>query len=103
MPNINFYLPPGRKETKTEDGKTVATYITDCYAVWIDKKLTTIGSSESPVYVDGSGKVKEGYRYAGGTKVNLNGSSKEKTEAAFYAPTDGGSGAVGSDTQVLIA
>lgn len=103
MSNINFYLPPGYTETKTEGGTTTTNYITDCYAVWIDKKQTTIGSAETPVYIDGTGKVKEGYRYAGGTLVTLNGYEKKATGTAFYAPLSGGSVAEGSDTQVLIA
>lgn len=98
MSNINFYLPPGRKETKTVNGETVTNYITDCYAVWIDKALSVVGASDNPVYINGTGKVMPGYRYAGGTKVTLNSYDQGMAEVAFYAPLTGG-----SETQVLIA
>lgn len=101
--DITFFLPPGRKETKTVNGVETTNYITDCYAVWIDQEQSVVGSDTQPVYIDGTGKVLPGYLYAGGTNVTLNGTSYSAQTATFYAPLSGGNVAEGSDTQVLIA
>lgn len=101
--DITFFLPPGRKETKTVNGVETTNYITDCYAVWIDQEQSVVGSDTQPVYIDGTGKVLPGYLYAGGTNVTLNGTSCSAQTATFYAPLSGGNVAEGADTQVLIA
>lgn len=49
----------------------------------------TKGSSTKPIYLS-SGAPTECSKYAGGTKVTLNGSSKGSSTASFYAPIAGG-------------
>lgn len=46
-----------------------------------------IGDQTNPVFVNGNGQVTQGSKYAGGTKVTLNGESKGSGDATFYAPT----------------
>ena len=59
-----------------------------------------IGSSTTPVYVEGNGKISAGSTYAGGTKVTLNGTDdRGATTANFYAPTSSGT----SGTQALVS
>lgn len=47
------------------------------------------GTIDTPVYIDKK-VVKSCNKYAGGTKVTLNGSDKGATTASFYAPTTNG-------------
>lgn len=49
-----------------------------------------VGSASKPVYVAANGRVTEGTSYGGGSLVKLNNTSKAGAEAAFYAPTAGG-------------
>lgn len=59
-------------------------------------KVTKKGSTTKPVYVSSDGTFEEASTYAGGTKVNLNGSNKGGSNAIFYAPLS-----AGSDNQIL--
>jgi len=54
-------------------------------------KGTAVGSSTKPVYIASTGRATAGSTYAGGSRVNLNGTSKESSIATFYAPTTPGS------------
>ena len=49
----------------------------------------TVGSSTQPVYLS-NGLLTPSDTYAGGTAVTLNGTSKAKSTASFYAPTSTG-------------
>ena len=51
---------------------------------------TAIGGSTQPVYVYSDGTITACTKYAGGTAVTLNGSSKAGSTASFYAPTSAG-------------
>ena len=53
-------------------------------------KVSALGSTTEPVYVSADGTFSKASKYAGGTAVTLNGSSKAGTTASFYAPTSAG-------------
>ena len=48
------------------------------------------GSADTPVYFNANGEPTTASKYAGGTQVTLNGTSKSASTASFYAPTDAG-------------
>lgn len=54
-------------------------------------KVGVLGSTTRPVYVSASGTFSECSAYAGGTLVNLNGTSKSGTSVNIYTPTSFGS------------
>lgn len=62
-------------------------------------KLGTIdkGNTSTPIYLS-AGSPMECLQYAGGTKVTLNGASKEGQAASFYAPTS-----AGTDGYILVS
>lgn len=51
--------------------------------------LGTVGGKDVPIYTE-NGAIKEANKYAGGTKLTLNGTSLEASDASFYAPTAAG-------------
>lgn len=51
---------------------------------------TAVGSASEPVYVAANGRLTKGSKYAGGSAVKLNNTSKAGDDAAFYAPTSSG-------------
>ena len=68
--------------TKDSAGNTISTYY--------QPKVTTLGSTTEPVYISAAGTFSKGSKYAGGSLVKLNNSSKASASAEFYAPTSGG-------------
>ena len=73
-------------------GNTTTTYHRrPMSALWayIKGKIGTVGSASEPVYFS-SGVATKGSKYAGGTEVTLNGTSKAASTASFYAPTGAG-------------
>lgn len=54
------------------------------------ENVISYGNSTTPVYVNSSGMITSGSKYAGGTKVTLNGYPKGADTASFYAPTSSG-------------
>ena len=50
---------------------------------------STLGSTTKPIYLS-SGTATECSKYAGATKVTLNGTNKGANDASFYAPTSSG-------------
>ena len=50
---------------------------------------STVGSATQPIYLN-AGSATTCTKYAGGTKVTLNGSAKGGADASFFAPTTGG-------------
>lgn len=61
-------------------------------------KIINTGGTTTPIYVDSDNVIKECTKYAGGTAVTFNGTSKAGSTASFYAPT-----AAGTANQVLIS
>ena len=53
-------------------------------------KVSALGSTTEPVYISAAGTFSKASKYAGGTAVTLNGSSKAASTASFYAPTGAG-------------
>lgn len=53
-------------------------------------KVSALGSTTEPVYISAAGTFSKASKYAGGTAVTLNNSSKAASTASFYAPTTGG-------------
>ena len=68
--------------TKDSVGNTISTYY--------QPKVTALGSTTEPVYISAAGTFSKGSKYAGGSLVKLNNSSKASASAEFYAPTAGG-------------
>ena len=62
----------------------------DTGARYVIPQFGETGGADTPVYIDSEGKFKPASKYAGGTNVNLNGSSKAGADAAMYAPTAAG-------------
>ena len=47
----------------------------------------SLGYADTPIYIASGGHLRKGTKYAGGTKVKLNGTFYEGQDASFYAPT----------------
>lgn len=60
-------------------------------------KLPQLGSNTEPIYTSGAGTITACDKYAGGTKVKLNGTDQNSKDIEIYAPT-----ASGSSTEVLV-
>ena len=51
---------------------------------------TPAGSSTTPIYIDSNGYITASIKYAGGTAITLNGTSRASADTSFYAPTSAG-------------
>ena len=68
------------------EGSNIATLLSNK-----QDKVSVLGSATKPVYISASGTFSECSAYAGGTLVNLNGTSKSGTSVNVYTPTGFGS------------
>lgn len=78
-------------KAETADSATNASTATYSTNAEVASKLgiSTVGSGTQPIYLN-AGIATTCTKYAGGTKVTLNGSDKGGTDATIYAPTSGG-------------
>ena len=83
---INSYL--SSKTVANANSSTNSTYASK---IGTSNTHPAIGDSTTPVYVNSSGTVTAAGKYAGGTNVTLNGTSKAGSIASFYAPETLGS------------
>ena len=51
---------------------------------------TAVGAADTPVYINDEGTIVECSKYAGGTKVTLNGTDSSGKAISIYAPTESG-------------
>ena len=54
------------------------------------KVSASIGSNDTPVYIDANGVPQLALKYSGATKITYNGTDAGGTTASFYAPSNGG-------------
>jgi hypothetical protein len=83
---INSYL--SSKSVASAANATNSTYASK---IGTSNTHPSVGNTTTPVYVNSNGTVTACNKYAGGTAVTLNGTSKAANTASFYAPETLGS------------